>query len=194
MPGGAVVNFNIMEIATRIKGLREILNYSEQQMAEKTNLTVEEYCRFEKGETDFPVSFLYSCANAFGIDIIEIVTGENPKLKAYEVTRCGRGLPIKRREGFEHYHLAPHFAKKQGEPFLVTAPYFPCNEEADMPLSYHEGQEIDYILKGSLRIVIDGKEKILNAGDCIMYDSGKGHGMAAVGGEDCVMIAVIMKK
>lgn len=188
------MNYNVTEIAERIKELRKILSYSQQDMADKIAISVDEYNAYENAEKDFPVSFLYSCANIFGVDIIELLTGEHPRLKGYEVTRDGMGLPIKRRESFEYYHLAPHFSDKIGEPFLVTAPYISGNEYTELQTSSHPGQEIDYILSGSLRVSIDGREEVVNEGDCIMYDSGKAHGMVAVGGKDCIFFAVIMKK
>ena len=188
------MNYNISEIATSIKELRGILSYSQEEMAQKVDLSVGEYAAYENAEKDFPVSFLYSCANVFGVDMIELLTGDHPRLKGYEVTRGGMGLPIKRRESFEYFHLAPHLADKIGEPFLVTAPYTPGNEYVELQVSSHPGQEIDYILSGSLRVSIDGREETVNAGDCIMYDSSKAHGMAAVGGRDCTFFAVIMKK
>ena len=33
----------------------------------------------------------------------------------------------------------------------------------------------------------------LEAGDMLMYDSGKGHGMIAIGGEPCVFLAIVIK-
>ena len=50
---------NIVEIAERIKGLREILDITVEEMAEKLELSVEEYKEYEKGNIDFSFSFLY---------------------------------------------------------------------------------------------------------------------------------------
>ena len=64
----------------------------------------------------------------------------------------------------------------------------------DIHLSFHEGQELDYIISGRLRFVYDGKHvEELAAGDVILYDSGRGHGMVAIGGEPCVLLASVMK-
>lgn len=43
----------VMEIAERIRGLRLILELTEEEMAKITDLTVEEYIKAEHGETDF---------------------------------------------------------------------------------------------------------------------------------------------
>ena len=187
------MNYSIKEVAERLKGLRDILGISEAEMCEKTGCSPEDYALIEKGEKDFSVTFVYKCAEIFGVDIIELLTGENPKLKRYCVVRKGTGLPVKRREGFEYQHLAYLFKDKKIEPFLVIAPY--SEEEQDKPisLSVHEGQEYDYILSGSLKIVIDGKIKVLEPGDSITYDSSAPHGMIATNGEKCEFLAILIK-
>ena len=120
-------------------------------------------------------------------------SGDNPKLKRYCVVRKGTGLPVKRREGFEYQHLAYLFKDKKIEPFLVIAPYSEEEQEKPISLSVHEGQEYDYILSGSLKTVIDGKIKVLNAGDSIIYDSSAPHGMIATNGAKCEFLAILIK-
>ncbi len=187
------MNYSIKEVAERLKALREIVGISADEMSRRTDTSPEDYTLIEKGEKDFSVTFVYKCAEILGVDIIELLTGENPKLKRYCVVRKGTGLPVKRREGFEYQHLAYLFKDKKIEPFLVIAPY--SEEEQDKPisLSVHEGQEYDYILSGSLKTVIDGKIKVLNAGDSIIYDSGAPHGMIATNGAKCEFLAILIK-
>jgi transcriptional regulator with XRE-family HTH domain len=184
----------IIEIAERIRGLREMMGISKEEMAKVTGMDVKDYDSYERGENDFPFTFLLKCAQHFNIDIVELMTGENPRLSSYTVTRSGKGLPIQRRKGFEYRHLAAYFKNKLVEPFLVNAPY--SEDEQNKPIKYstHEGQEFDYILKGSLKVDLDGHIEILNEGDSILYDSGHRHGMIAYGGSDCDFIAVVIPK
>lgn len=127
------------------------------------------------------------------MDVIELLTGENPHLSGYSLVRAGEGLSIKRRAGFEYLHKAPHFKNKLAEPFLVTAPYLPEEQDAPIHLSHHAGQEIDYIISGRMRFAYGDHVEELEAGDMLMYDSGKGHGMIAIGGEPCVFMAIVIK-
>lgn len=183
----------LAEIAQRIRTLREILEIPAEEMAEKTGVSVEEYNLMESGESDFSFTFLYECSKVFGVDLMEIVTGEKPKLSFYSVVRKGAGLPIKRRKGFTYQHLAYLFKEKAAEPFLVTAPYSEEEQEQPIHLSHHKGQEFDFILKGSLKCAMEDHTEVLHAGDAIYYDSGKGHGMVATGGAECVFLAVVLK-
>lgn len=183
----------IKEIAERIKSLREILEISQEEMAEKTDTPLEEYRQYESGDSDFGFTFLYECAKIFGVDIVELLTGEKPKLSFYTVVRSGKGLPMKRRKGFTYQHLAYRIMDKLAEPFVVTAPYDPEEQNQPIHLSHHEGQEFDYILKGSLKIQLDDHVEVLGEGDSVFYDSGHAHGMIATGGTDCVFLAFVIK-
>lgn len=184
----------VMEIAQRIKTLREICGFTEDQMAETIGCSAEEYREAEKGNTDFSFTFIYKAAEKLGVDMVELLTGDNPRLSFYSIVRKDGGLPMERRSGFNYFHLGYRFKDKLCEPFLVTAPYKPEDQTKPIPLSSHEGQEFDYIIKGSLKIMLEDHSEILNEGDCVLYDSSHGHGMIAVNGGDCVFLAVILKK
>lgn len=184
----------IKEIAERIKGLREILEISHVEMAERTEVSLEEYKAYEGGESDFGFTFLYECAKVFGVDIVELLTGEKPKLNFYTVVRSGNGLPMKRRKGFTYQHLAYRMMDKLAEPFLVTAPYDAVEQGKPIVVSRHEGQEFDYILKGSLKVQLDDHVEVLSEGDSVFYDSSHNHGMIATGGVDCVFLAFVIRE
>ncbi len=183
----------IAEVAGRIRALREDMDLTMQEMADTTGRTVADYAAMESGEQDLSFTFLYRCAERFGVDMIALLTGESPHLTGYSVVRGGEGLSIKRREGFEYRHLAPNFKDKLAEPFMVTAPYREAEQDAPMHLSRHAGQEIDYIVSGRLRFAYEDHVEELVAGDTLYYDSGRGHGMIATGGEPCTFLAIVLR-
>lgn len=184
---------NIKEVANRIRSLREDSDITMQEMADATGRSLAEYSAQEAGEQDLSFTFLYKCADRLGVDVIELLTGETPHLTGYSLTEAGDGLCIRRRAGFEYLHKAPHFRHKLAEPFLVTAPYSEEEQDAPIHLSYHEGQEIDYIISGHMRFAYEDRIEELGPGDFLMYDSGRGHGMIATGGEPCTFIAIVIK-
>lgn len=184
---------NIKEVANRICALREDMGITMQEMADATGRTLEEYMAQESGKEDLSFTFLYKCADRLGVDVIELLTGENPHLTGYSLTRTSDGLSIKRRAGFEYLHKAPHFRHKLAEPFLVTAPYLAEEQDVPIHLSYHEGQELDYIISGKLKFAYEDHVEEVGPGDVLMYDSGRGHGMIATGGEPCTFLAVVIK-
>ena len=75
---------------------------------------------------------------------------------------------------------------------MVTAPYSDEAQSSPIPLSVHGGQEFDLVISGTLRMTVNGKTEILEAGDCIYLDSKYPHGMIATGGRDCEFLAVVI--
>ena len=184
----------IAQIAERIRGLRIIMDIPVSEMAQFTGVSEEEYIACEDARQDFSFTFLYKCANRFGIDISELITGDMPKLSFYSIVRKGEGLPIERRKGFKYQHLAYLFKSKISEPFYVTARYREEEQNEPIHLSTHKGQEFDYVIKGSMKVQLENHIEILNEGDSIYYNSIHGHGMIAINGEDCEFLAVVMKR
>lgn len=184
---------DIKEISQRIKGLREILEISISEMAKSCEMTVFEYEEHEKGERDFTFSFLNKCATKLKIDLSVLITGENAYLQAYAIERKGEGLVVERREGFNYRHLASRFKNRSIEPYCVTVPYEEHKQDKPIETSVHDGQEMDLVLEGTLKIEINGKTEILNEGDTIYYDSSLPHGMIATGGQNCKFLAILTK-
>lgn len=178
-------------IALRIKDLRDIAGLTTAQVAEKTGISLEEYEAYETGTRDFSFSHLFNIAEALGVDISDLLTGESPKLHGYVLTRAGQGLKFNRREQYVYHHLAYNFRDKLAEPFIVTV----AEDEAgaEKQAHSHEGQEFDYVLSGKLKIVLGGNDLYLQAGDSIYYNSALPHVMYALEGE-CRFIAVVVKE
>jgi transcriptional regulator with XRE-family HTH domain len=181
------------EITRRIRSLREDLGLTSADMANATGRSVEEYEAQEGGDNDLSFTFLFKCAQRLGVDVIELLTGEAPHLRGYELTRCGEGLAIHRRAGFSYLHQASLFKDKLCEPFVVTAPFIAEEQDAPIHLSRHEGQELDFIISGHMRFAYEDHIEEAGPGDCLYYDSSRGHGMIAIGGEPCVFLAVVLK-
>ena len=183
----------LAEVAERIRTMREIMGLSEEEMAQRAGVSVEDYRKYELGESDFSFTFIFKCAERFGIDPTDLIKGVSPTLSTYTVSRRGEGLPITRRHGFKYLNLAPLFKQKTAEPFYVTMPYNEAEQNVAIKLSTHQGQELDIIVKGKMRVQVGSHTEELEAGDTIYYNSGTPHGMIAIGGEDCEFYAIVMR-
>lgn len=179
---------HIKEIAERIGFLREEAGITKEEIAKKLNISVEDYNAYENGENDFPVSILDDIANLFGVELSTIITGEEPKLHIYCVTRKNKGVAAKRREEYSYEALASNFINKNMEPFLVVVN---PNSDEKFAQNSHPGREFDYVIEGTLEILINGKLIRLLEGDSIFYDSAYPHGMKAVGDIPCKFLAII---
>jgi mannose-6-phosphate isomerase-like protein (cupin superfamily)/DNA-binding XRE family transcriptional regulator len=184
----------IADIAERLKGLRESLDMTPAAAAAKLGIPQAEYLAHEQGERDFTFTFLYSVSQLFRVNIEDLLTGRSPTLSSFSIVRKGSGLNIMRRQGFKYQNMAYHFRDRTAEPFIVEAVYDEAEARAPIHLNTHEGQEFDFVLKGALRMVIDGHEFTLGEGDSVYYNSAHGHGMVAADSRGCEFLAVVMQK
>ena len=182
----------LQEVALRIREMREIFDFDEVTMAEKTEVSVAEYRQYESGELDFPFTFIHKCALAFGIGMTDLLEGSSAHLSSYTVTRRGQGQQTAKEDGIEISNLAPMFRKKLAEPYWVHYEYDPKLQNRPIHLTKHSGQEFDMVLKGKLKVQIGENVEYLEEGDSIYYNSSTPHGMIAIGGEDCLFVAVVM--
>lgn len=180
----------IRQIAARIKELREISGIPVETLAKEFNISAEVYKKYESGDVDIPVSFLYEVANRFNVELSAILTGEGPRLHTYALVRKGKGVGVERRKDYKYQSLAYNFINKKAEPFLVTVD--PQPEDVPVHFNSHPGQEFNYVLEGSMKIFIDGYELVLNEGDSLFFDSSFPHGMRALGNKTARFLAVIL--
>ena len=182
----------LMEIALRIREMREILGYSMQKMADLTEVAEETYRVYETGSVDLPFSFIHKCAKVFGLEITDLLEGHSAKLSGYTVTRKGRGLVTASEDGITIQDMAPMFRSKLATPYWVTYQYSPELQNLPIHTTTHTGQEFDLVIKGAMRIKVGDHEEVLREGDSIFYKSSTPHGMIAIDGQDCVFLAMIM--
>ena len=181
----------IKEMGSRIADLRQIEGYTTAEMAAKAGVSEEEYIACEAGERDLNFAFLYRCALAFGVDVTDIIEGTSPTLTTYDLTRAGDGQKIEKAHGMTYYNMAAAYKNRIADPLYTRAEYSPEAERSDIPLTTHEGQEIDLVISGRLKVQIGTSYEILGPGDTIYYDSSTPHGMVAVGG-DCEFYAIVL--
>ena len=182
----------LMDVAQRIRSMRDILGYSIPKMAELTEITEDQYRQYESGTTDLPFTFMHKCAKAFGVEITVLLEGHSAKLSGYTVTRKDKGLVTASEDGITIQDLAPMFRKKLATPYWVTYKYSEELQNQPISTTTHSGQEFDLVIKGSMRIRVGDREEVLREGDSIFFKSSRPHGMIAIDGQDCVFLAVIM--
>ena len=180
---------SVKQIAMRILDLREISDYTVEQMAQVLEVSADDYRSYESGEVDMPISFLVKIGEVFHVDMTELLTGEAPRLNVLSVTRAGKGQEINRHDQYVYKNLAYNFLHRKIEPLYVTVP--PDANKTLVPNS-HDGQEFDYILSGVMRIVIGKNDIVLHEGDSVYYDSHTPHAMQAVGDEPVHFLAMVI--
>ncbi len=187
------IDLKIREMAQRIRELRLIENYTPEEMAAKTDVSVEEYLLCENGGADLNFAFIYRCAAALRVNVTDIIEGFSPNLKSYTVTRAGTGQQIAKAHGMVYHNMAYAFKNRIAEPLYVISSYDPDAQSRPIELTTHEGQECDIVIEGNLMVQVGEHKEVLGPGDSIYYNSSTPHGMIAVNGKDCKFYAFVLR-
>ncbi|GHV24231.1 transcriptional regulator [Bacteroidia bacterium] len=182
------MNTQIKQIAERLKGLRDSMELTPQYMADQLERSVDEVLRYETGTIDIPMSYLFDVAQQFGVDTATLMSGKEPHMTAYFLTRAGKGVAIERSKHYKYRSLASGYLHPKMEPVEVTVE----PNEAPIHLNTHEGEEFNLLLEGRMQLSINGKDLILNPGDSIYFDSSYPHGMKALDNQSVKFLAIII--
>ena len=182
------MNTQIKQIAQRLHGLRDALDLTTEVVASKCGISLEQYEKYETGNSDIPLSFLCDLAQTVGVETTALISGNDPHALAFSVTRKGTGTSVERNKVYKYQSLAHGFRFAKAEPFEVTV------EPSDKPihLNSHIGQEFNLVLEGTMQLQIAGNDITLFKGDSIYFDSEKPHGMKALNGVKVKFLAVII--
>ena len=179
----------IIEIAGRLRSMGESLEISIEKAAHACDVSVADYSKYESGEADIPVGVLHRMARHFGFDITTLLTGEEPHMHTFSLTRKGRGVTVQRRQSYNYESLASNFVNRKADPYyMIVEP----KEDPEITLNAHPGQEFNYVLEGQLKVVIGENELILHPGDSVYFDSAIPHGMQAMNGRVARFLAVVL--
>ena len=69
-----------MNINDKIRTLREFNHWSQEEMAEKMQMSTNTYARFERGETRLDLSKLQRIAAIFQLDVVDLIANEKQNL------------------------------------------------------------------------------------------------------------------
>ena len=66
-----------MNVNEKIRTIRETRNWSQEDMAEKMNMSKNGYAKIERGETKLNLHKLEQIANIFNIDVLELIKNDD---------------------------------------------------------------------------------------------------------------------
>lgn len=169
----------LRQIGERLRGLRDALDLTAQEVADTCGIPLEVYEKIESGEVDITISNLMKIAHKYGVSADALMFAEEPHMRSYSVVRKGQGMSVERTKAYKYQSLASGFAERKAEVFIVTVE--PKPEARTVYKNTHAGQEFNLVLEGAMELYINGKTIVLEEGDSIYFDSTKPHGMRAIG-------------
>ncbi|MCQ2387823.1 MAG: XRE family transcriptional regulator [Clostridia bacterium] len=179
----------LKEMGMRLQVLREIKDFTEEELAKKLGMSTSEYIAHEEGKRDFSFSFMFNVASILDVDVFNLLSGKSPKLSDCAVVKKGHEFFIKKEGSYNYKHLAYTFKNKKAEPFIVTC----MPGEEDAVLHSHEGQEFNFVLSGSMQLKIGENAYVLESGDSVYFNSKIEHGIKVLGDKPVKFVAVVIK-
>ncbi|WDP89533.1 MAG: helix-turn-helix transcriptional regulator [Desulfobacter sp.] len=177
------------DIAYRLRGLRDALSLSEEEMALKLDLSIELLKKYESGDVDIPVSYLFSVAKAFNLDPTVLMSGAESHLHHYSLIKKEKVMTVDRREDYDYHSLAYKFSGRKMEPFWVTVP---PKDEDQMTFNEHPGQEFIHMLEGRLEVVLGNDKITMDPGDNLYFSSHIPHAMRGLDGKPAKFLDVLV--
>ena len=182
------MNEQIKDIGLRLRALREDMEITPEEMAQKLDVDIDSYLGYESGEMDFSFSLIYNAAEILGVDVLDLISGSAPTLSMCCMVKKGKGYSVKRDEEYDYKHLAYTFRNKKAEPFLVT-----ITPDGKAPVMHdHDGQEFNYVLSGKMMLYIGDISYELSKGDSVYFDASVPHAEVAID-KETQFIAVVIK-
>jgi transcriptional regulator with XRE-family HTH domain len=182
-------------IGGKITTLRESLQLSQEQLAERCDCDISVIQGLEGGQLAPSLAPLIKITRALGVrlgTLLDDDTNVGPiitrKDSAEEVSRL-KSLETSSDAGvLDFFSLAEGKASRHMEPFLIdVSPATPGSHA----LSTHEGEEFVFVLSGEIEIEYGKDLSVLGAGDSIYYDSIVPHQLRAHGSAPARILAVV---
>lgn len=170
-----------MSIGNKIKTLRTKLSLTQEELADRCDLTKGYISQLENDLTSPSISTLMDILTALGTTLKEFFSDEEEQIVFTE-----EDYFVKEKETDKTIWLVPNSQKNEMEPILYTLEVG-ASSDIDMP---HEGQEFGYVLSGKIELVYGNTKRIIKKGETFYITSDKTHYINNISNKQSVIIWV----
>ena len=162
-----------MEIGSKTKRLRQQLNLSQSELADRCELTKGYISQLENDLTSPSIATLMDILSALGTSPSEFFKKDDDA----RVTFSENDFIEKHDDGMVFKWIIPNAQKNEMEPVLVEL--LPA---ASTPLDFpHEGEEFGYVLEGRICITLGESKYNCKKGETFYYTANKSHNIKNTG-------------
>lgn len=156
-----------MEIGTKIKQMRLQCGFTQEELADRCELTKGYISQLENGLTLPTIPTLNDLMVALGSDLKTFFSDD----KDEQIIFTNDDFIIKENNDHKITWLVPNCQKNEMEPILIEIQPLAILSK-DMP---HEGEEFGYVIEGSIEIVIGDKKHKCKQYESFYFVSNKVH-------------------
>lgn len=162
-----------MELGAKLKEMRQQKNLTQEELADRCELTKGYISQLENDLTSPSIATLCDILNALGSNLSDFFHEETEE----KVVFTEAEYIEKRSDGMLFSWVIPNAQKNMMEPVLVELDPL-SRTQPDFP---HEGEEFGYVLEGRIAVVRGGKRFPAGKGESFYYAADKEHGIVNLG-------------
>jgi len=170
-----------MKIGERIKNLRQLSNLTQEELAERANLTNGFISQIERDLTSISLDSLVPILDALDENISDFFKEASEEKIIYRI-KDRVAIEKEKIENFEL--LVPGSTNRRLEPILLTL----RKGEATPKEKPHEGEEFGFILRGRINLRFGREVLKLKKGECFYLSAEKEHWLHNSGSKEAVIL------
>ncbi len=176
-------------VGARIRSLREAMDLSLRDLAERSGVSAPMLSQVERGETSPTLAVAQKIAGGLDLTLSQLLRLDEDRHAV--VVRSGHGR-TRRRRGHRVEELTPPLPGQRADVSLHTLARGGATGGPDDPPLHEPGsRETAVVLAGEVGLFIDGQLHQLNEGDSVTFDADLPHHFENNGPADARFIAVV---
>ena len=176
-------------VGARVKSLREAMDLSLRDLAERSGVSAPMLSQVERGDTSPTLAVAQKIAAGLDLTLSQLLRLDEDRHVV--VVRAGEGRARKRR-GHRVEELTPPLPGQRADVSVHTlAPGSATGGPNDPPLHEPGSRETAVVLEGAVDLFIDGQRHEFQDGDSVTFDADLPHHFENNGETDARLIAVV---
>lgn len=177
------------QLGTRIREARRSKHITLEKLSKDTDLSPGFLSRLERGETSASISNLIVIAGRLQIPLGDFFKdSEASAYPEYVLSRAEDRHVEMPGEGYTYHLSSGDLADQRMSAFELT---FPPGEEMHPNLVTHHGEEVLYLLEGTIEFQIGKDTFVMQPGDCAHFNSETPHMGRSIGDRPARLLMVV---
>ena len=177
-------------VGPRVKALREAMDLSLRDLAERSGVSAPMLSQVERGETSPTLQIASRIASGLELRLSQLLRLDEDG--AVSVVRPSERRRGPTRGGHRYEILTPPLPGQRAELSRhVLAPGAMTGGPGDPPMHEPGSRETALVESGSATLAIDDSRHELRAGDCVTFDADLPHHFENPGPDEAVLLAVV---
>jgi transcriptional regulator with XRE-family HTH domain len=180
-----------VHVGPRVRALREAMDLSLRDLAQRSGVSAPMLSQVERGETSPTLAVAARIASGLDLRLSQLLRlDESGTVSVVRASERTSGRPGARGHRFEV--LTPSLPGQRAELSRhVLAPRAATGGPGDPPIHEPGSRETALVLAGAVALHIDGERHDLAEGDCVTFDADLAHHFENPGDDEAVLLAVV---